>query len=83
MSKTTEWVIAEQQKERHLAYMLNGPEPTEQEQTDIDLYNLNHAADQIENAIDRFLQVNPDDFNDDMDLKEDQDNARTPEQEQR
>jgi hypothetical protein len=70
MSKTTEHVIAEQQKARHLAYQNNNPEPTEQEQLDIDLYNFNHAADQIENAIDRFLQVNPDDFNDDNTDKE-------------
>lgn len=40
MSKTTDWVIGQKQEARHLAYLNNAPEPTEEEQIDIDAFNL-------------------------------------------
>lgn len=104
MSKTKEWVIAEQQEKRHLAYLDNAPEPTEAEQIDIDLYNL--KAKELEHTLGfkplvseiemhlmfdkvdkKITDINealdPDDYNDDADLQQDKDDARTPEQESR
>lgn len=55
MSKTTEWVIALEQEKRHLSYMEQCPQPTEEEQLQIDLDNFNHSADKMESAIDNYL----------------------------
>lgn len=55
MSKTKDWIIAKQQEQADTAYLEDCPQPTEQEQLQIDLDNFNRAADQIENSIDNYL----------------------------
>jgi hypothetical protein len=62
MSKTTAWVIEEQQKKRHLSYMKLDPDL----QKELDKFEK--SCNEIEKSLDKFLEneiINPDDFNDD------------------